>query len=254
MPIDDTGVTELLRRASDGLTPDVDRLVSGGITRGRRRRRHALIRTTVASLAVIGVAGGLTAVVPRLGGDDSARDPGVATDGPVVTATEAPTSEPTPAPTDGSTASLRFREVPARQVPEVALSLLEPPATETLGEPDVHLDEPGHRVVWARLDGMVTEFGLLETGPRARSTCQRDAKSLGGTCQEVEEGLMLLTWGPVTVDGVTCQGADVERPGHELWATSCNAASSKSSPPLADEPPLSVVQLVEIAANDYWFE
>ena len=45
MPTDDTGVTELLRRASDGLTPDVDRLVSGGITRGRSRQRRARIGT-----------------------------------------------------------------------------------------------------------------------------------------------------------------------------------------------------------------
>jgi hypothetical protein len=78
MSIDDTGVTELLRRASDGLTPDVDRLVSGGIARGRQRRRRARIGTTVASLAVIGVVGGLAVVVPRLGEADSARDPGIA--------------------------------------------------------------------------------------------------------------------------------------------------------------------------------
>ena len=61
----DSGVTELLRRASDDLAPDVDRLVSGGITRGRTRQRRARIGTTVASLAVIGVVGVLAAVVPR---------------------------------------------------------------------------------------------------------------------------------------------------------------------------------------------
>ena len=75
------GVTELLRRASDDLAPDVDRLVSGGITRGRSRQRRARIGTTVASLAVIGVVGGLAVVVPQIGGADSARDPGIATDG-----------------------------------------------------------------------------------------------------------------------------------------------------------------------------
>ncbi len=79
------GVTELLRRASDDLTPDIDRLVSGGITRGRARRRRARIGTTVASLAVIGVIGGLAAVVPQLGGADSARDPEIATDAPSPT-------------------------------------------------------------------------------------------------------------------------------------------------------------------------
>src|SRR4051812_33347630 len=38
MTLHETGVTELLRPASDDLAPDVDRLVSGGITRGRPAR------------------------------------------------------------------------------------------------------------------------------------------------------------------------------------------------------------------------
>ena len=85
MPHRDSGVTELLHRASDDLTPDVDRLVSGGIARGRTRQRRARIGTTVASLAVIGVVGGLAVVVPRLDGPDSARDLGIATDGSSAT-------------------------------------------------------------------------------------------------------------------------------------------------------------------------
>ena len=253
MTPDDTGVAELLRRASDDLTPDVDRLVNGGITRGRSRRRRARIGTTVASLAVIGVVGGLAAVVPRLDGADSAGDPSVATEGPSKTTPETPAPEPTLAPTEASTAPLRFREVPAAQVPEVALSLLQPPATVALGEPDVHLDELDHRVVKVRLDGMVTEFGM--TGPRSgSSSCESDAESLGGSCQELEDGALLLLWGPADVGGVTCQGAGVERSRYEVWATTCNAAERADSPPLADEPPLSVVQLGQIVANDYWFE
>ena len=87
MTAHDTGVTELLRQASDGLTPDVDRLVSGGISRGRSRQRRARIGTAVASLVVIGVVGGLAAVVPRLDRADSARDPGIATDATSATET-----------------------------------------------------------------------------------------------------------------------------------------------------------------------
>ena len=96
MSTHDTGVTELLRRASDGLAPDVDRLVSGGITRGRSRQRRARIGTTVASLAVIGVVGAVAAVVPHAGGADSARDPGVATDGTSATDAPSPTLAPDP--------------------------------------------------------------------------------------------------------------------------------------------------------------
>ncbi len=247
MATDDTGVTELLHRASDGLTPDVDRLVSGGIARGRSRRRRARIGTTVASLAVIGVVGGLAVVVPRLGGADSARDPDIASDGPSVTATETPTETPTP--------SDRLRDIPAAQVPTVALSLLDPPVSVALGKPDVHLGEPGNRVVTVRLDGMVTQFGMIGPGPgSSSSSCESDAESMGGSCQEIEDGVLLLTWGPADDDGVTCQGASVERSRHEVYVTSCNAAERRDSPPLADEPPLSVVQLTQIVANDYWFE
>nr|WP_300047887.1 hypothetical protein [uncultured Nocardioides sp.] len=254
MSTDDTGVTELLRRASDDLTPDVDRLVSGGIARGRSRRRRARIGTTVASLAVIGVVGGLAIVVPHLGEADSARGPGIASDGPSVTATETPTPEPTEEPTEAPTEAVRLRDIPAAQVPSVALSLLQPPTSVALGEPDVRLDTPSHRFVQARLDGMVTDFGLIDRGPGSPSSCESDAESMGGSCQEIEDGVLLLTWGPAVADGVTCQGASAERGEHEVWATSCNAAEGKDSPPLADEPPLSGAQLVQIVANDYWFE
>jgi hypothetical protein len=192
---------------------------------------------------VIGVVGGLAIAVPHLGGADSARDPGVATDGPSATASETPTEAPA-----------RLRDIPAAQVPAVALSLLQPAASLTVGEPDVHLDRPGHRFVRAHLDGMVTDFGLIDRGPGSSSSCESDAESLGGSCQELEDGVLLLMWGPAVADGVACQGASAERGDQEVWATSCNAAESKDAPPLADEPPLSVVQLAQIVANDYWFE
>lgn len=251
MPPDDTGVTELLRRASDDLTPDVDRLVNGGIARGRSRRRRARIGTTIASLAVIGVVGGLAVVVPRAG-VDSARDPGLAADGPVATATQTPSDEPTDTATGDPT---RLRDIPAAQVPTVALSLLQPPTSVAVGEPDVHLGAPDHRIVTVRLDGMVTQFGMLEPGSGSwASSCESDARSMGGSCREIEDGVLLLTWGPTQADGVTCQGASVERSRHEVYATACNAAERRDSPPLADEPPLSVVQLVQIVTDDYWFE
>ena len=104
-----------------------------------QRRRRARIGTTVASLAVIGVVGGLAVVVPRLGEADSARDPGIASDGPTATAVEPPTPEPTETPTG---APARLRDIPAAQVPAVALSLLDPPTSMELGEPDVHVDKP----------------------------------------------------------------------------------------------------------------
>ena len=65
---------------------------------------------------------------------------------------------------------------------------------------------------------------------------------------------MLMTWGPADDDGVTCQGASIERSEHQVYVTTCNAAERWDSPPLADDPPLSVAQVAQIVASDYWFE
>jgi hypothetical protein len=252
MPNDDTGVTDLLRRASDDLIPDVDRLVSGGIARGRSRQRRARIGTTVASLAVIGVVGTLAAVVPQVGdGVDGGRDPGIATDVSSPTPTPEPTDEATPS--EGSAGERTLRDVPAAEIPEVALSLLATGSSLPVSGLDVHLDDPGRKVVRVRYDGMVTEFGVHRADPPSLAGCRRDARGLDGSCQELPDGSVLLTWGPGLADGVTCQGAALERGGHELWATSCNARN-RDARPLAPEPPLSLDQLVQVLVADYWFE
>jgi hypothetical protein len=252
MSTDDTGVTDLLSRATSGLTPDVARLVSGGIARGRLRRRRARIGTAVASLAVIGAVGGLAAVVPQLsGGADTARDPGVARGGATATPAPGPTETPT-AP--GESSGRQLRPLPAAQVPTIALSLLDLGSSPRVSDIDVHLDGPQRRVVRVRYDGMITEFGLHPSAPQSLADCERDARGVDGTCLEVFDGQVVLTWGPVIDDGVTCHGAALERGGHELYATSCNAAERHDSPPLAPEPPLSRDELVEVLASDYWFE
>ena len=65
----DHGVDLLLRRTADDLAlPDVDRLVAGGVSRGRARRRRARIGTTVASVAVIGVVGAARPSCPSWAG------------------------------------------------------------------------------------------------------------------------------------------------------------------------------------------
>jgi hypothetical protein len=256
MHTDDTGVTDLLRRASDDLVPDVDRLVSGGITRGRSRQRRARTGATVASLAVIGVVGTLAVVVPRLDdGTDRARDPGIATDGSSAT----PTPEPTPEPTDEATPSedsageRTLRDIPAAEIPEVALSLLATGSSLAVSATDVHLDDPQRKVVRVRYDGMITELGVHRSDPPSLAGCRRDARGVDGSCQELPDGSVLLTWGPDLTDGVTCHGAALQRGGYELWAASCNAGE-RDARPLAPEPPLSLDQLVQVLVADYWFE
>lgn len=248
MATPESGVTELLRRASDDLAPDVERLVSGALTRGRSRQRRARIGTTVASLAVIGVVGGLAVVVPHEGGADSARDPGIATDG--ASATETPTAEP-PAAALLERPLADFR---AEQVHAIVDGIL---GTE-LGAPprptDTVLDDPDEKVAYFPYAGMETAVGMGFNQLLTVARCEEVNARLGGSCAELPDGTVQLTWGPTLADGVTCQGVSAYRYGYEVWANSCNAATGKDSPPLAPQPPLSLEQLSAIANNDVWFD
>ncbi|WP_374456989.1 hypothetical protein [Nocardioides sp.] len=250
MTAHDTGVTELLRRASDGLIPDVDRLVSGGIDRGRSRQRRARIGTTVASLAVIGVVGGLAAVVPHLGGADSARDPGIATDGGGVVATETPTTAATPSPTDEPVPLADFT---ADEIPVMVVGIIGKnrsgrvePTTRVVDE--VHLK----RVEFAT-DGMLTTVGIEQVDALSPKQCAEAAHEVGGACVLDPPAEPWIRWGPTLADGVTCQGVVSFRGGWQVYVDSCNAAAAKDAATLAPEPPISLPELVEIARNDVWF-
>lgn len=249
------GVTELLRRASDDLAPDVDRLVSGGIARGRSRQRRARIGTTVASLAVIGVVGAAAAVVPHGGGPDSTSSE-VATE---PTATETPTD---PAPTDPTEAPTSTEGPPTSLPVELAVSAADiPPTVErVLGiegrvtRPSVQRDERDDKFVQVLVDGMALDVGLELAADVTRAPCEADARRLDGTCEAVDNGGWLLAWGPTLGDGVTCTGVNLVRYGFEVWATSCNAAAGKESPTLAPAPPLDAAQLRTLVLTNEWFE
>lgn len=255
----DTGVTELLRRAGEGLTPDVDRLVSGGITRGRSRQRRARIGTTVASLAVIGVVGGLAAVVPRLGGADSAPDPGFATDGGGAVASETATPTPTPTPTPTETPTLdaslprdltAFR---ADEIPAIVDELLGTARAVGVRSTDPVLDEPDQKFATFLYDGMNTSVGMNDVVEPTLADCRSEAAGIDGACVEMSDGTVEQVWGPTLADGVTCQGASAYRFGYVVWATSCNAAEAKDSPTLAEQPPISIGLLEKVVLSDVWF-
>ena len=248
MPPHDSGVTDLLRRASDDLVPDVDRLVSGGISRGRSRQRRARIGTTIASLAVFGVVGGLAVVVPQMDGADSARDPGIATDGP--TATEAPT---TPAATDAAIPR-GLAGIHAGQIPAIVNELL---GTTLAGQPranDAVVDEPDQKFVAFPYGGMHTTVGMNTVLEPDLADCNKEARRIEGSCARLADGTVQQVWGPTLADRVTCQGVSVFRHGYTVWVTSCNAAEGKESEPLAPQPPLSIDDLLVIAGSEVWFE
>ena len=262
MSTDDTGVTELLRRASDGLTPDVDRLVSGGITRGRRRRRRARIGTTVASLAVIGVVGGLAAVVPHLGGADRARDPGIATGGTSATPTDPPTGNPDVAP-------------PAEQLrPLVSRAEMAALVTGMAGASEartVTVDESGQdrpRLVYATVDGALVSFAIrwynnplvVEDGgdPLAPDfLCEPGVET---DCTTLPDGSRLLREEvrPVRTNGAgdTLLEQSVTLATYDGWQISViarNSTGEKAGAVVADEPVLTLAEMEALATSQEWY-
>lgn len=239
MSTHEPGVTDLLRRASDDLAPDVDRLVRGGITRGRSRHRRARIGTTVATVAVIGVVGGLTAVVAQLGGADSARDLAVAGGGGgVVSKSPSESALLVTPPPDSTTGPAAFA-MAAAAIPEAvrALGLLTDVSAPLSEEPYGVIDDSDEKVVHFRINGMLTTFSAIRSRPP------------GGR----RGATVFQTDGPMTLLGVTSQSATVWRAGWKIDVVSYNAAARKDSPTLSPSPALSLEQLAAAAGSDVYF-
>src|SRR6478672_8071688 len=260
----DSGVTELLRRASDDLTPDVDRLVRGGITRGRTRQRRARIGTTVASLAVIGVVGALAAVVPRLDDAGSARDRGVATEGPTATEVPSPTPSPDPdrAPPGDELRPLVGPEEMASEV--VALSggsAMQ--QMDILGTSEdrarrylvtVEGAQVSFAIRWYNNPQVVADGGqplapshICEAGPDVDCTTLPDGSQLlredvrpsGGTGVPetfLERSLVLATYD-----------------GWQISVIARNTTDEKQGEVVADEPVLTMEEMQALATSDAWY-
>ncbi|GAA1913971.1 hypothetical protein [Nocardioides hwasunensis] len=246
MPSPDLGVTDLLRRASDDLAPDIDRLVRGGVSRGRSRQRRTRIGTTVASAAVFGVIGTLAVVVPRADGPDSVREADIArepsTAGSVVEA-------PPPAATERALADFGPAAIAGMVDGILGTGLAAPPRPT-----DTVVGGSEERIAYFPYDGMETAVSLQLNQLVTVGRCEEINAHLGGSCAALPDGTVQLTWGPTLADGVTCQGVSAYRHGYVVSATSCNAATGKDSPPLAPQPPLATDQLTAVATSEVWFD
>lgn len=258
MPTDESGVTELLRRASDGLTPDVDRLVGGGITRGRARQRRARIGTTVASLAVIGVIGTLAAVVPQLGDPDGrGAETEVADRRDAVTTRAADPDRPPPAD------ELRPL-VPPQQMADALREMTG--ATEVRS---VEVDQSGQdlpRLYYATVEGAQVSFRIrwynnpvvVQDGgqPLAPSVVCEPAPDVD--CTTLPDGSRLLRQEAYASGGgspayqertVTLGTAD----GWQIDVIARNTAVEKEGEVVADAPVLTIEQLEALATSDAWY-
>lgn len=260
----DSGVTELLHRASDDLTPDVERLVSGGIARGRSRQRRARIGTTVASLAVIGVVGGLAAVVPQLVGPDSARDPGIATDGGAVVASETPTQTPDP---DRPPAADELRPlVPTNQMARTIQDLTG--ATEVH---EVFVDDSGKdlpRLFYGRVRSALVTFHIrwynnplvVEDGGPPLAPSHICEPSVEVDCTTLPDGARLLREETFPGGGAGVPGTFLQRSltlatadGWQIDVIAFNSTGEKEGQVVADEPVLTMAQMEALATSTAWY-
>ncbi len=229
---EDRMASRLLQHATTDLTPDVDRLVSHGISRGRGLRRRRRVGTSLAAAAVIGVIGIAASVGPDLvGGNATAPGPGFAeqTTSPPSPYAEAAPGTPRPLPIDAALA------VPAAQVPATFDELLAEGTPGEILENDSlpFLDKPQRQIVHFLWDETLTTFSIEPADSLA--TCaelvdpvnQPDGQP-GGECVFID-GLETLSYGPDTYDGVTSQGTMVWQHGYVVSALSYNALRARTS-------------------------
>ncbi len=257
----DSGVTELLRRASDDLAPDVDRLVSGGITRGRTRQRRVRIGTTVAALAVIGVVGGLAAVVPQLDGADGAHDSGIATEG--ASATQAPSGNVDVPP---SADQLRPLVSPTDMV-VVIMSL-----THATHAEQIHVDESSedlHRLYYATVDGAQVSIGIrwynnplvVEDGGQPLAPSHICEPEVEDDCTTLPDGSRLLREEVRPGGGAGVPDTFLERSltlatydGWQIDVISYNSTGEKEGVVVAPDPVLTMAEMEALATSDAWYE
>jgi hypothetical protein len=246
----DSGADQLFRRATADLHPETDRLVAGGIARGRGRRRRHLVGTAVAVLAVIGILGVGAVAVPPL---DALEQTPVATDPspspPPPTPTSPSPASPSPTPptvTEGASPSAPGRiTVAAEQVPATVEQLLgrsgAGPVRDGSSYPVISAED--QLVVHYMWEGTLATLVIVPGTPQ--DNCARG-------CEEVD-GLVQRVGGPDTADGVTTSYVTVWRDGFRIDALSYNAAEGKDVEPVTAEPPLSHDDLLTIARSPVWF-
>ncbi|WP_148612211.1 hypothetical protein [Nocardioides rubriscoriae] len=253
---DHSSASRLLRDATrhDDLTIDVDRVVHGGISRGRALRRRRRVGTSLAAATLVGAIGVAASVGPGLVGERGTAvvpGPGFATDG-----SASPTPSPSPTPTPGQVDAALT--VAAADVPAVVGGLLGGEVGEVRTEAPFGLvDEPQRRTVHFTYDGTLTTFVIERADTLASCAAQVDPANQpdgrpGGECV-VRDGVELLLSPPEEADGVTAQGVSAWRHGYVVSAVSYDAADGKDVAPVTDAPPISMAELEELVTSDVWF-
>lgn len=268
---DDRQTAHLLRHATTDLTPDVDRLVAHGVTRGRVQRRRRRVGTTLAAAAVIGVVGVAASVGPGLLGDDGpasgdigfADQPGPTGTAPTVPATSIPgeSSVPTVPPSTEQPVDARIA-VAAADIPATVADLLgDDELGATLLDPPYGIkDGADDKIVHFLWDGALTTVGIERADGLA--SCEELVAPYDGPGAPpdpegdcvVQDGVELLVHGPSTHDQVTYQSVSAWVHGYVVSVGSYNAADGKDVAPVTAVPPISMTDLTALATSDAWFD
>lgn len=247
--------TSTLRRAAERLEPDIERLVTGGMARGRRLKRRRRAGVSLAAVAAVGVVAASAAVVPQL------------LDGPAAKGDARFAGDPTPIPTESITPEGPADPPPTKR-PDPSIRAKELPDLVTSIFPGTVTDAPERtggiinggeslQVAHFLWDGFLVSVGGMSSGKGdAMARCQDNAGT-NATCTRRQDGSALLTWGQTgpAVDGsVTGRGVTLYLEGWEFFAIAYNAAEGKASPVLADEPPFTHAQLEQIVTDPSWLD
>ncbi len=258
----------LFQVATSDLVPDVDRLVQGGVARGRTLRRRRRAGTSLAAAAVVAIVGvAASAGSGLLPGNGAAPSVGFAdNDTGTSTADRLPppeaagsgrrteSSERAPSGTETADPGIdSLVVVSAEDIPATVEDLL---AEGTLGEirRDASygvVDERQKKIVHFMWDGTLTTF-IIERAD-SLAGCRAQARSNDAVECVTEDGVDLLRYGPAEGDGVSAQSVTAWVHGYAVTAMSYNAAEGKDAPVVTAEPPISMDSLARLVTDEVWF-
>jgi len=236
--IDET-LSDLMRRATDGLEPDSPDLVRRGMAKGVRLRRRRTAGLSIAAASALVLTGGVVMAAQSLGpgqaGAQVASTPGL------TVATATPSAKPvTP---HGTLATLK--------------KML--PATIKVSEPKTWGDSRFTAASVTVDDGKgLAEVSVLVEGGITQKTCPTENSR---ACQVLTDGSVLVSSrmepayqpGHPNDRGVSSNSVELYRPdGVKISLMNFNSRDEKGSPKTRPEPPFSVAQLTSMARSPLW--
>ncbi|WP_328996439.1 hypothetical protein OG394_17485 [Kribbella sp. NBC_01245] len=242
-----TDISDLMRRATDGLAPESPDLVQRGMAQGLRMRRRRTVLVSAAAAGAVIATAGFAVAVQSIG-------PGNTAPGGVQVAGQT-TAKPTPRPTATKPTTKPWQ-------PRFALNTLRKVLPAEVKTSDPHVwGEKGdfNGGSWTIDDG----GGLAEVNAmiarHSLKNCTDD--DLPASCRKLADGTLVVSrklepsYGPGDPRdvGVVANSVEVYRPdGLRVNIMAFNSVDEKDSPKTRALPPYTVEQLTTMARKPAW--